>query len=121
MSKIKTFSELAAQLKGLELGDLTRFEYDYARGCFMKSYEVEIRRAAEASWEVSVIVNERYGAVVRIEADQVVLVKVAKGERQPDSAVAFELEGAELVRLREVTTDTVIIEILEELEKYRHQ
>lgn len=121
MSKIKTFSELAAQLKGLELGELSKFEYEYARGCFMKSYEVEIRREAEASWEVSVIVNERYGAVVRIEADQVVLDKVDKGERQPDSAVAFELEGAELARLREVTTDTMIVEILEELEKYRHQ
>ncbi|MDK9712202.1 hypothetical protein [Acidaminobacter sp.] len=33
----------------------------------------------------------------------------------------FEPEGAELARLREVTTDTMIIEILEELEKYRHQ
>lgn len=121
MSKIKTFSELAAQLKGLALEDLTRFEYEYARGCFMKSYEVEIRRVAEATWEVSVIVNERYGAVVRIEADQVVLVKVDKGERLTENALAFELEGAELARLREVTTDTMIVEILEELEKYRHQ
>lgn len=123
MSKIKTFSELAAQLKGLELelGNPSRFEYEYARGCFMKSYEIEIRREAEASWEVGVIVNERYGAVVQVNVDQVVLVKVDKGERQPDSAVAFEMEGAELARLREVTTDTMIIEILEELEKYRHQ
>ena len=121
MSKIKTFSELSVQLKGLELGELSKFEYEYARGCFMKSYEIEIRREAEVSWEVSIIVNERYGAVVQVNADQVVLVKVDKGERQPDGAVAFELEGAELARLREVTTDTMIVEILEELEKYRHQ
>jgi len=123
MSKIKTFRELLTQLKGLELGqgNPSRFEYEYARGCFMKSYEIGILREAEASWEVSVIVNERYGAVVQVNSDQVVLVKVEKGKRQPDGAVAFELEGAELARLFEVTTDTMIIEILEELEKYMNQ
>lgn len=121
MSKIKTFRELVAQLERLELGDLSRFEYEYARGCFMKSYEIEIRREAEDTWEIGVIVNERYGAVVQVNADQVALVKVDKGERLTESVVSFDLEGAELARLGEVTTDTMIIEILEELEKYMNQ
>ena len=78
MEKLKTFRELRGLLEGLQLGDAYKFEYEYAKGCFMKSYEVEILRGTEVEWEVVVVVNERYGVVAQLTTDQVTLYKVDK-------------------------------------------